>query len=349
ADGRSNGLLAPSVPAQRRLLDQAYTSGGVRTTEVDYVEAHGTGTPLGDPIEARALSESLGRGRAPDQPLLIGSVKTNVGHLEAAAGLTGLVKTVLALSEDRVPASLHIVAPNSHVDFERSRLRVVGAAQPWPRYSGRATAGVSSFGFGGTNAHVVLQEYPQAPRMAAPAQESPALLLLDAPTADRLKEYAGDLARWMAVGDGRGVPTADIARTLAGRSGRGAVKAVVVARDRQESAAVLERLASGDADPRLFTGSARTDTRPVWVFSGHGSQWQGMGRRLVRTEPAFAAAIARVTPAIRRSCGISLTDHLRSGADLSSAAVVQPVLFGIQVALAELWRSYGVEPSAVIG
>ncbi|MFJ3811647.1 acyltransferase domain-containing protein [Streptomyces sp. NPDC090073] len=352
SDGRSNGLLAPSVTAQRGLLDEAYANGPVRPAEVDYVEAHGTGTALGDPIEARALSASLGRGRAPDRPLLIGSVKTNVGHLEAAAGLTGLVKTVLALSEDRIPPSLHFTAPNPHVDFEQSRLRVAGAAQPWPRYSGRATAGVSAFGFGGTNAHVVLQEYTQPSRAAtasAPEEEPPALLLLDAPTSDRLAEYAGDLARWMAAGDGRAVATADVARSLAGRAGRGAAKAAVVARDRQEAAAALDRLASGGTNPRLFTATARAGHRPVWVFSGYGSQWPGMGRRLMRTEPAFAAAIARLAPAIRHTCGISLTEYLQPGADLSSPAVVQPVLFGIQVALTDLWRSYGVKPAAVIG
>ncbi|MCZ4103100.1 beta-ketoacyl synthase N-terminal-like domain-containing protein [Streptomyces sp. H39-C1] len=163
SDGRSNGLLAPNPEAQRALLEQAHAGAG---SELDYVEAHGTGTALGDPIEAHALGAVLGQGREPDQPLLIGSAKTNVGHLEAAAGITGLVKTVLALHHDELPPHLNFGTPNPLIDFDALGLRVVDSPEPWPRYSGRATAGVSAFGFGGTNAHVVLEEYRPALRKA---------------------------------------------------------------------------------------------------------------------------------------------------------------------------------------
>ncbi|WP_043262094.1 ketoacyl-synthetase C-terminal extension domain-containing protein, partial [Streptomyces sp. e14] len=238
-DGRSNGLTAPSAGAQRALLEAAHRA----PADVDYVEAHGTGTPLGDPIEAGALGAVLGAGRSPDRPLLIGSVKTNLGHLEAAAGITGLIKTVLSLHHGRIPPHLHYTTPNPHIDPERLGLRVVTATEPWPRYSGTARAGVSAFGFSGTNAHVALREHRPATRPKPPRPaDRPAVLLLDAPTEDRLRDQARELADWLAGPAARAVRPADLGRTLAGRTGRGCRRlAVVVRRTRLRSTRALLR------------------------------------------------------------------------------------------------------------
>jgi polyketide synthase 13 len=425
SDGRSNGLTAPNAAAQRALLAHAHGPDGRR---LDYVEAHGTGTPLGDPVEAGALGAVLGQGRPAEQPLLLGSVKTNIGHLEAAAGIAGLIKTVLALHHDELPGQLHFAEPNPHIDLDALRLRVLTAPEPWPRYSGTATAGVSAFGFSGTNAHVVLREHrPRgrgsagdrpaavagAPglRRAVPAPEAgdpargsvagareprgpvgaeerrgpgtggptetaggpvhrpgvrpplagrrpagtrrPALVLLDAPTDGRLRAHAGELARWLDSPAGRGAGPADVGRTLAGRTGRGRKRAAVVARDRDTLSTALHRLAVGDPDTHLVTADrapiAPDDPGTVWVFSGYGSQWPGMGRELLAAEPAFAAAVERLEPVLREQAGVSLLGATEPDADLTSLTAVMPALFGLQVALAELWRSYGAEPSAVIG
>ncbi|GAA3888533.1 type I polyketide synthase [Streptomyces lacrimifluminis] len=348
SDGRSNGLLAPNPVAQKALLATAYARAGLLPAHIDHVEAHGTGTPLGDPIEAGALGAVLGAGRDPDQPLLLGSVKGNLAHLESAAGIAGLVKTVLALHHDTIPPSLHC-ADGSALDDER--LRVVTECEPWPRYGGTATAGVSGFGFGGTNAHAVLEEW-RPDVLPPPRGEAPAarLHLLSDVDTTRLKDTAARLADWLGTPEGSAAHPADVARTLAGRVGRGTVRAAVVARDGAELADGLLALGQGDAHPRVVTGGRDLVGRgPVWVFSGYGSQWTGMGRRLLAEEPVFAAAVEKLDAQIAPECGLSLYEHLAFGGDLDRLEVAQPVLFGLQLALAELWRSYGVEPSAVIG
>ncbi|MFF8018097.1 beta-ketoacyl synthase N-terminal-like domain-containing protein [Streptomyces sp. NPDC007929] len=342
SDGRSNGLMAPNPAAQLALLERAYAQAGLAPEHVDHVEAHGTGTPLGDPIEAGALGAVLGAGRDPDQPLLLGSAKGNLGHLESAAGVAGLVKTVLALHHDTVPPSLHCERGSSLTD---PRLRVVTEPEPWPRYGGTAVGGVSGFGFGGTNAHVVLEE---AASEAPPADEPAArLYVLSDLGSERLRDTAGRLAQRLRDSP---VRPADVARTLAGRTGRGPVRAAVVARDRAELGDGLDALASGRADPRVTTGDRdRVGRGPVWVFSGYGGQWPGMGRRLLAEEPAFAAAVEKLDPQLAPECGLSLYDQLSSGEGLDRLEIAQPVLFGLQLALAELWRSHGVEPAGVIG
>ncbi|MCX5366433.1 acyltransferase domain-containing protein [Streptomyces sp. NBC_00124] len=349
SDGRSNGLLAPNPAAQQALLTTAYVRAGLAPARIDHVEAHGTGTPLGDPIEAGALGAVLGTGRDPDQPLLLGSVKGNLGHLESAAGIAGLVKTVLALHHDLIPPSLHC-AEGSALDDD-VRLRVVTEAEPWPRYGGTATAGVSGFGFGGTNAHAVLEEWRPGALLPLPADEPPARLhlLSDADTA-RVRDTAGRLADWLGTPEAAATHPADLARTLAGRTGRGSVRAAIVAGDRAELADGLGALAAGRPHARVMTGDLDLVGRgPVWVFSGYGSQWAGMGRRLLDEEPDFAAAVEKLDAQLAPECGFSLCDHLASGGDLDRLEVAQPVLFGVQLALAELWRAHGVEPVAVIG
>jgi phthiocerol/phenolphthiocerol synthesis type-I polyketide synthase A len=348
SDGRSNGLLAPNPASQQALLATAYARAGLDPAGIDYVEAHGTGTPLGDPIEAGALAAVLGAGRDPDQPLLLGSVKGNLGHLESAAGIAGLVKTVLALHHDVVPPSLHCTEGSALDDV---RLRVVTESEPWPRYGGTATAGVSGFGFGGTNAHAVLEEWRPAVLTPSPADEPAARLhLLSDVDTERLRDTAARLADRLRASGAGAVRPADVARTLAGRVGRGPVRAAVAARDRAELAAALGALAMGHPHAQVLTGERDLVGRgPVWVFSGHGSQWAGMGSRLLAEEPAFASAVEKIDAQLAPECGLSLSDRLASGEGLDLLEIAQPVLFGLQVALAELWRSYGVEPTAVIG
>ncbi|MES5819905.1 beta-ketoacyl synthase N-terminal-like domain-containing protein [Streptomyces sp. RG80] len=346
SDGRSNGLMAPNPAAQRALLETAYTRAGLTPGQVDFVEAHGTGTPLGDPIEAGALATVLGAERDPDQPLLLGSVKGNLGHLESAAGIAGLVKTVLALRHDVIPPSLHCTGGSSLGD---DRLRVVTEPEPWPRYGGTATAGVSAFGFGGTNAHAVLEEWRPAGPPPEPVDEPTARLhLFSDADVERVRDTAARVADWL---DTSAAHPADVARTLAGRTARGPVRAAVVAHDRAELADALRALAAGRPDSRVVTGD-RDLVGPgtVWIFSGYGGQWAGMGRRLLAEEPAFAAAVEKLDPQLAAECdGLSLYDHLASGTGLDRLVTAQPLMFGLQLALAELWRSYGVEPAAVIG
>ncbi|MGJ5803581.1 beta-ketoacyl synthase N-terminal-like domain-containing protein [Streptomyces europaeiscabiei] len=349
SDGRSNGLLAPNPAAQQALLTTAYARAGLSPAHIDHVEAHGTGTPLGDPIEAGALGAVLGTGRDPDQPLLLGSVKGNLGHLESAAGIAGLVKTVLALHHDLIPPSLHCAEGSALKDDVR--LRVVTEAEPWPRYGGTATAGVSGFGFGGTNAHAVLEEWRPGALLPPPAEEPPARLhLLSDTDTTRVRDTAARLADWLATPEGGAAHPADVARTLAGRAGRGSVRAAIVAGGRAELADGLDALADGRPHARVMVGDRDLAGRgPVWVFSGYGSQWSGMGRRLLAEEPAFAAAVEKLDAQLAPECGLSLYDHLAAGGDLDRLEVAQPVLFGLQLALAELWRAHGVEPVAVIG
>jgi phthiocerol/phenolphthiocerol synthesis type-I polyketide synthase D len=346
SDGRSNGLTAPNVEAQQALLRTAYQRAGVEPSAVDYVEAHGTGTLLGDPIEARALGAVLGVGRSSDRPLLLGSVKSNLGHLEAAAGIVGLIKTVLALHHGTLPASVNYAGPNPHIAFDELRLSVVDSPRPWPSAGAPALAGVSGFGFGGSNAHVVLQQAEAEPATEAPAKRR--RFLLGASSAERLADTAGGLADWLTAG-GAEVRLADIEHTLAKRVG-GRERAAVTATGRDELISGLRTLALGDESPTVVTGHpARAGHGPVFVFSGHGSQWPGMGRRLIGEEPVFAAAIDRLDPLISAEAGFSLRDDLLSEVDARTMDRVQPLVFGLQLALVDLLESSGVRPSAVIG
>ncbi|MVZ99272.1 SDR family NAD(P)-dependent oxidoreductase [Actinomadura sp. LD22] len=346
SDGRSNGLVAPNSDAQRALLRDVYAAAGVETGEVDYIEAHGTGTFLGDPIEAKAVGEVLGAGRAEDEPLLIGSAKSNLGHMESAAGIAGLIKTVLALHHKVIPASAHYKEPNPHIPFDELRLRVVADETPWPERSHPARAGVSGFGFGGTNAHVLLEE--------APAQEvasRPAVVRtfpLSDTSDDRVRDHAALLAEWVPARDD--VKLADLARTLHRRGGRGRSRAAVSARDRDGLVEGLKALAEGRPHPGVVTGSALgVPGRPVWVFSGYGAQRAGMAQRLLEEEPAFAEAIDDLDGLFAEEGGPDLWSLLEEGRKPDGPADTMPVLFAVQLGLARMWQAYGVVPGAVIG
>ncbi|MDP0398898.1 type I polyketide synthase [Tsukamurella strandjordii] len=349
-DGLSNGLFAPNPSAQMAVLRSAYAAAGVPLREVDYVEAHGTGTPLGDPIEARALGAVLGRGRPQDAPLLIGSVKGNLGHLEGAAGIAGLIKTVLALRHGTIPATSHYTQPNPHIPFDRMRLAVVDENRPWPDLGRPRRAGVSSFGFGGTNAHVVLEQAPDAPRAPESSRAQPVTALtVSAKTPERLASWARRLGDWFD-GAGADLPLPAVAAALAEHRTRYACTATVLARDADGAAAALRAVADGgEHDAVVPQSGCEIPSGTVFVFSGQGAQWPGMARTLLAEEPAFAEAVDLLEPAFVANTGFSLRSALAEGARIEGDRRLQPILVGVQLALVAALRSHGVEPDAVIG
>ncbi|WP_246053313.1 type I polyketide synthase [Actinocorallia herbida] len=339
SDGRSNGLVAPNADAQKALLRDLYAGD----RDVDYIEAHGTGTFLGDPIEARALGEVLGGDRT--EPLLLGSVKSNLGHMEAAAGAAGLIKTVLALHHGTIPASLHYREPNPHIPFGELNLKVADTCTPWPEHARPGRAGVSGFGFGGTNAHIRLEAVP-APEPVAAEPVPVRMFPLSDVAADRLPGYARALLD--ALDDSAALP--DVSATLRRRDPRGRARAAVVARDLDGLRAGLTALADGTPSPAVVTGTAvSTASRPVFVFSGYGAQRAGMAQSLLAEESAFAEAIDDLDGLFAEEAGLDLWNLLEEGRMPEGPDEIMPVLFAVQVGLARVWRSYGVEPSAVIG
>lgn len=340
-DGLSNGLTAPNPGAQEALLRSAYQRAGLSPWLVDYVECHGTGTPLGDPIEAKALGAVLGRDREPGDELRIGSVKTNIGHLEPAAGIAGLAKVALAIRNGVLPASLHYNRPNPQVPFAEGHLRVQDATTTWHRRSKLRRAGVSAFGFGGTNCHLVAEELPQP---------EAALLLLAADSEQDLANQVAVLRATLADGQ---TDLAMACRQALDTLGAGRFRLSAAARTTTELRAQLDAYASGQSWPGLSTGNdAVRRPRVAFLCSGTGSQWFGMCRQLLASMPAFRRSLVRAAERIEHVLGFSVLDRLfddEPRARLDDMEVVQPMLFCVQVALADAWRSLGVEPDLVIG
>jgi phthiocerol/phenolphthiocerol synthesis type-I polyketide synthase B len=304
---------------------------------------------LGDPIEARALGTVLGRGRPEESPLLIGTVKTNLGHLEAAAGVAGLIKAVLAVQRATIPGNLYFHTPNPHIPFDQLRLKVVAEQQEWPHKQHPRRAGVSSFGFGGTNAHAIIEQAPASVPVIREADPAVTTLLLSGKSPERIASWAAVLAEWLE-GAGAGVRLADVAHTLNYHRERHPHFATVCARDRSQAVTRLQALAAGRATEGVVgphDGPCAAGT--VFVYSGQGSHWAGMARQLLADEPVFAEAIDELDPIFVEQVGFSLQKVISTGEPISGDAQVQPVLMGLQLALTELWRSYGVHPDAVIG
>ncbi|MCY0941367.1 type I polyketide synthase [Streptomyces antarcticus] len=349
-DGRTNGIMAPSGAAQQQLLEETLRRSGIPAESVDYIEAHGTGTRLGDPLEAGALSAVYGKGRPADEPLLLGSVKPNIGHLEAGAGVASLLKAVLALSHGEIPPSLNYTEGNPAIDWDTNGLRVVTESTPWPDRGRPRRAGVSGFGYGGTISHVLLEQAPEpAAPAAAASPEGARLYPLSAKSRAALRQSAGELADWLA-GAGRDTPLDSLGHTLALRRSHLEHRAAVVAHDREDLVAKLRIIAEGEQSREAVTGSAPADPGKglVWVFSGHGSQWIGMGRELLYTEPVFAEAIDELEPVFLEEIGFSPRQVLTDG-DFETVDRVQTMIFAVQIGLAAVWRSYGITPDAVIG
>src|SRR5277367_1565498 len=319
-DGRSNGLMAPNPAAQMAVLRVACSNAGVPPHEVDYVEAHGTGTLLGDPIEARALGTVLGRGRPEQSPLLIGTVKSNLGHLEAAAGVAGLIKAVLAVQRASIPGNLHFRTPNPHIPFDQLRLKVVAEQQDWPRMSHLRRAGVSSFGFGGTNAHAVIEQAPASVPVIREADPAVTTLVLSGKTPERIATLAASLAEWLED-EGAGVRLPDVAHTLNFHRERHSQFATVCARDHAQAVTRLQALATGrPAEGVVGPHDGPCNPGTVFVYSGQGSQWAGMGRQLLADEPVFAEAIAELDPVFVEQVGFSLHQVIATGEPVSGDA-----------------------------
>ncbi|QKV90919.1 type I polyketide synthase [Streptomyces sp. NA02950] len=352
-DGRSDGLAAPSATAQRALYEEALRRAGIDAADVGMVEAHGTGTPVGDPVEFTSLAQVYGTGR---DRCALASVKTNLGHLEPAAGVTGMIKAILCLGHGRIPPNLHFTRWNPAIDADSTRFFIPRELTPWPVRTGPRLAAVSSFGFSGTNAHVLLEQPPAAPAPGTPprprltTRSVPQVFLVPAGSPAALPAAARRMADWLE-GDGARVPLRDIAHTLALRRSGGRGRLGVITGTRGELVQGLRAFAAGQAHPDVVTGSvgAAVARRPVWVFSGQGSQWPGMGRELLERDPAFAAALTEADAHIAAEAGFSVLDTVRAGEPVTGCARVQPVLFALQTALAATWRAHGVEPAGVIG
>ncbi|MFF0532114.1 polyketide synthase Pks13 [Nocardia amikacinitolerans] len=388
SDGRSNGLFAPNPDAQADVLRAAYRDAGIKPSTVDYIEAHGTGTPIGDPIEADALGRVIGRGRDADKPALLGSAKTNFGHLESGAGAASLAKVLMAFQHNVIPPNINYAGPSPFIPFEQARLKIVDEPTEFPRYSGVATVGISGFGFGGTNAHVVLQEY--VPAAAAPAEAPaanlddentdvvaeateivaaaeaeaaeveaaewstdreeplPVILAVSGYLPSRRKRAAAVLADWLESEAGRDVPLADVARSLAKRS-HWRSRGVVIAKTHEEAVAGLRAIAAGKPGTGVFTADAPAAQGPVWVLAGFGAQHRKMGKQLYLENAIFRATVDQVDELVQDEAGYSIREMILDDAQDYNVGTSQVGIFTIQIGLAALLRAHGAEPTAVVG
>ncbi|MFV2110061.1 type I polyketide synthase [Micromonospora sp. LOL_015] len=349
-DGQSAGLTVPNAAAQQALLREALSRAGVGGHDVAYVEAHGTGTPLGDPLEVSSLAEVMGKGRPGDRPLIIGSLKANFGHMDATAGVAGLVKAALVLRHGRVPQQVHLTTPSPHIPWEESG--VVVAAEDMILDTGRPLiAGVSAFGLSGTNVHVVLGAPPPRPAPAGGAPAGPRTLLVSASTPLGLRELSGDFARALSERPADEVMADEVVATAAVRRTHHAHRLAVVGDTTAELVAGLDAFAARQPHPNIRAGTGDAVPRTVFAFSGHGAQWPGMALDLYASEPDFRTAFDECDRALAAHSGWSASAVLqaRDDAALRSTETGQPVLFALQVALSRLWMSWGVRPDAVVG
>jgi myxalamid-type polyketide synthase MxaE and MxaD len=366
-DGRSNGLMAPNPLAQEAVIREAYRQAAVSTGDVHYVEAHGTGTFLGDPIEAKALGAVLARDRLPERPCLLGSVKTNLGHLEAAAGIAGLIKVALALQNRKIPPSLHFKEPNPHIPFDQLCLRVNTTLSPWPAPVGEGVAGISSFGFGGTNVHVVLQEPPRSDQEVRDAggqsdshsietrdNRSVYLLPFSARSPDALQSLGRVYQQYLKRPDFT-ASLYDVCHSASMRRSHHDYRFAVTGQSAAQLSDGLEACLREVDRPNLASARKISGSRKklVFVFPGQGTQWFGMGQTLLKQEAVFRESIERSDLAMLPYGNWSLLAELTATdpahSRLSEVDVLQPALFAIQIALAALWESWGIEPDAVVG
>ncbi|WP_432123355.1 SDR family NAD(P)-dependent oxidoreductase [Streptomyces sp. S1] len=360
-DGASNGLTAPNGPSQQRVIRQALANARLTPADVDAVEAHGTGTRLGDPIEAEALLATYGQEHSPEQPLWLGSLKSNIGHTQAAAGVGGVIKMVMAMRHGVLPRTLHVDEPSPMIDWESGAVELLTEQRAWPEAGRARRAAVSSFGISGTNAHVILEQAPGDRATTGTTDHGPAPAvvpwILSARGEDALRGQAGRLGAFARTEtDGTAPRPDDVGLSLVATRPSHEHRAVVLGTGREHLLAAVEALAAGQDAPGVIRGAATAvHDRTVFVFPGQGSQWIGMATELLDTSPVFAETIHACADALAPHTDWSLLDVLRedpadpAGSSLERVDVVQPALFAVMVALAAVWRSYGVEPAAVVG
>ena len=359
-DGASNGLTAPNGPSQQRVIRAALANAGLQAADVDAVEAHGTGTVLGDPIEAQALAAAYGQDRGADRPLWLGSVKSNIGHAQAAAGVAGVMKMVLALQNQLLPRTLHSLEPSSHIDWSDSGLQLLTEAVLWPVNGRPRRAGISGFGISGTNAHVIVEEAPAEPGGAAQTvtdEPGPTVLktvpawLVSARTSDALAAQAGRLSDFLS---GSPAPeSADVAWSLATARSVFEHRAVVLGADRDELLAGLAAVTSGESAPGVISGTAPAATpRLGFVFAGQGAQRAGMGRELYAASEVFAAAFDEACALLEADLELPVREVVLGGEDDERAdqtVYAQTGLFAVEVGLVALLKAAGITPNAVAG
>lgn len=355
-DGASSGLTVPNGGAQQRLIETALTRAGLTGGDVDYLEAHGTGTPLGDPIEVQAAAAAYGASREADRPLLMGSVKTNIGHTESASGAAGLIKVVLSLQNNVLPQSLHFDTPSPHIPWDALPVRVVDTAIPWQASGRPRRAGVSSFGFTGTNAHVLIEEAPPQPVHADSGDEAPSgavsVLPLSARSPEALVALAQRYGKWLE--DNGEVDLADVCLTAGTGRSHFEHRAALVVDSVEGARAGLAELAENRLRPGVVRGEHTHRPTTAWLFTGQGSQYPGMARELFDTEPVFAETVTRCADAISDMLPRPLLDVLFAtdreiAQTLRHTSYAQPALFAVEMGLARLWQSWGIEPDVVLG
>jgi len=352
-DGRSNGLTAPNGLAQQAVIRQALELAGVQPGDLDYVEAHGTGTPLGDPIEVQALGAVLGEPRSAEHVVGLASVKTNIGHLEAAAGVAGIIKVVLAMQNQLLPAHLNLKTVNPHLPLAGTPLQILTSPRPWPQRATPRLAGISSFGFGGTNAHIVLSEPPAVANKPPAERERPLhLLTLSARTPAAVQTLAAQFATHLAKHPAHKL--ADVAFSANTGRNHHPHRLALAATDSAEAQIQLAAVAKGDTPRGVVRGQVNSRQKPkiAFLFTGQGSQYAGMGRALYDTQPVFRAALDRCAAwlDVNGSLPHPLLAVMWGEADgLDQTGYTQPALFALEFALCTLWRSWGVEPAAVLG
>ncbi|CAL9640929.1 Narbonolide_10-deoxymethynolide synthase PikA1, modules 1 and 2 [Streptomyces sp. enrichment culture] len=331
-DGASNGLTAPNGPSQERVIAQALATAGLGPADVDVVEAHGTGTRLGDPIEAQALLATYGQDRDAERPLWLGSLKSNIGHPQAAAGVGGVIKMVMALRHGVLPKTLHVDRPTTRVDWSTGAVELLTGTRPWPEVDRPRRAGVSAFGVSGTNAHLILEQAPAVEPAEEPAaRELPVVpLVLSGRSAEALRDQSERLDAWLERAED-GTRLSDVGFTLA--SGR----------------SVFEHRQVRLGELTVHGVASQEPGRTVWVFPGQGTQWAGMGAQLLDESPVFAARMEQCAAALAPFVDFDPVRVLRGGTGLERVEVIQPVTWAVMVSLAEVWRSLGVTPDAVVG
>jgi glutamate-1-semialdehyde-2,1-aminomutase len=352
-DGRSNGLTAPNPWAQEAVLKTAYSQAGILPHQVQYIEAHGTGTQLGDPIEMKALGKVLAPGRSPENHCLVGSVKTNIGHLEAAAGIAGLIKVALSIYHRQIPPHLHFQQPNPYIPFANLPLRVPTTLEPWPANTDEAIAGVSSFSFGGTNAHVVLASAPKIEEKEAIVDTPLHLLTLSAKSEKALQALAQSYLEFFASHPT--ISLADICFTASTGRSHFEHRVAIAADSHQQLIQRLQTFTQGQTPVGLARGHIRGKQRRkiAFLFTGQGSQYANMGRQLYDTQPSFRQTLEECDRLLQPYLATSLLSVLFADTTdtdlLNQTAYTQPALFSLEYALAQMWQSWGIYPDIVMG